>query len=156
MHTAHWSPPGAGTIGPAPTDARTNRADRLDLLVRAIRLQSDSVALALSPSPTSERTRQSWEALFDQAEHLGRQWAISDPVDALQLLPSLLSGLRGVTQHFKHGYSDALQPKRPQRQAAPLQHGACDACDAVVTHLGDDMADDMPFIACPCCGHAWT
>jgi len=124
--------------------------DRLDLLARAIHLQSDSIAFALSPS-LAERTHSRWDALLDEAEDLGRQWAASDPVDALRLLPSLLTGPAGVTERFAQGYGDAVHPHDRHHARRPRIH-VCDHCDTNVTFLLGGLDTDSAAMACPCCG----
>jgi hypothetical protein len=162
MHAAYWSHPGPGAAGVASADIPAKRRDRLDLLARAIHLQSDSIAFALSPSIV-ERTPAHWDVLLDEAEDLGRQWAASDPVDALRLLPSLLTGPRSVTERFAQGYDAAMHPHdRHQDEDAPPRdrHHArrprtrvCDHCDTNVTFLLDGL--DSAAMACPCCGQSW-
>lgn len=165
MHAARWSRPGPGAAGVASADIPTKNRDRLDLLARAIRLQSDSVALALTPSD-AERMPSRWDDLLGNAEDLGRQWAASDPADALRLLPSLLTGPRNVTERFAQAYVAAVRPHelhedehaQPRDRHLPRRPRihVCEHCDTNVTFLLDALDTGSAATACPCCGQSWA
>lgn len=155
MHAARWLQQGPATGLPSNTQ-RTKKVDRLDLLARVINLRDDCVAQALAP--TDGQTRADWDDLYDQAEHLGQQWAVSDPTDASRLLPALLPGLHRVAERFERGYSAVasaaawLEPA-PVRASMP-RRGVCGICETDVTLLLRAMAADAALLLCPCCGES--
>lgn len=166
MYAARWTQrsPGA-TVAPI-AELRTPKIDRLDLLARMMVLRDDCVAQALSPA--SDAGALSFEGgLLDEAEQLGRQWAITDPVDGGRLAGTLLTGLSAAAERFEDGYADAV---RHGRARASLRthatrgrlstympaNGHCDACRAHVAVLLGDLASDETTVACPCCGHPWN
>lgn len=160
MHATRRLPPGPGATLAPPITSRTTKIDRLDLLARTIHLSDRCVATAFS-----EENRANWDALLDQAEVLGQQWAITDPTDAHQLLKPMLASLSAITERFERGYdhvasatawSDDGQSMRHREAVSRMpSDGICDTCDTDVMILVRDFAADESAEACPCCGQRW-
>ncbi|ULU25732.1 hypothetical protein DYST_02668 [Dyella terrae] len=165
MHATYRSRPALGTTTAPTAGTHTRKLDRLDLLARTIRLSDRSVTMALSGQNGSDRSRSTWNELFDQAENLGRQWADTDPIDAQRLQLSLLASLPVIAERFERGYAemacahsqsvDGYPARRDKVHTSIPSSGMCDACDTNVSILWDDLAADQSIVACPCCGQHW-
>ncbi len=166
MHAARWTQRSTGaTVVPA-AELRTPKIDRLDLLARMMLLRDDCVAQALSSAPDAGALSFGGD-LLDEAEQLGRRWAITDPVDGGRLAGTLLTGVSAAAERFEDGYADAVRHGRAhaslrthatrRRLSAYMPaNGHCDACRTNVAVLQDTLATDETTVACPCCGHPWN